>query len=281
MSHHPWGSPSAESGRRSRSLTSIGERIFGGSVVDMDAKQDGRVSEGRVPFSAGSGVLFLPAVRRTDGRIKRDISSCISSSIEKGFRHVTVDEGNQQNSTECKGWLVVRLPPPSPSRVNTHAGGITWSVVSPPVQPLLSAQEFDSTVSSHGDHINMHRVYGNGEYIDLDLRVERMSPLHILFDNRFSVQMDLQLLCDQTLLVSPGPNSTLRVTVSSAGPYSLPFIQIQIRTNMQNTLYKCQWTLSSRNNLPPFGNMDGEDIGILESGEDWVAVRMVRVLDAT
>lgn len=96
VSCRPWGCVAAESGRASRSLNTIASRVF----AEYSAAQK------RVPFSAGSAVLWVP------------------TSLRPG--------GPNEFSTPVHGWLAQRLPPPAAHRVPAHAGLVTFIREPPP-----------------------------------------------------------------------------------------------------------------------------------------------------
>lgn len=78
VSPHPWGSPSAQSNRRSASVTLIADRLWG-------------VGDERRTFSAGGEVMWTPVVLKANGRV------------------VLCREADREG--ERCGWLASRAPP--------------------------------------------------------------------------------------------------------------------------------------------------------------------------
>lgn len=281
-------------------MTMIEQRIFGGSSHGIDDKEGNEMIENRVPFSAGSGVLFVPAVLRADGRIKRDVNvrsndEKVVSPAEVGGLEDTIRTSARTNDkagheVDMTGWLAKRLPPPS-SCAKRHAGVVTWSIVSISARPFQSSSNESETLTSpctglspHASHTNVYHVYKDGETLecDLDLRNEQQLPsLHILFDNRFSIHLDLSLLPDHRIMSIPHSSQPkLRVKMISVGPHCLPSVHVQIGITEQDSLYECRWSLPARYYQPRSESMDGTSGRVLDSGVEWVAVRMLRVLDA-
>lgn len=210
VSPNPWGCVSSEAYRQSNSLELIRHRALSSTPHTGSSSQAGGTSQlttnssMMTPFSAGSEVLWSPAILRPDGRIRLRQKSTVPP---KG----------------TPGWLVHRLPPPSHKRSVHHAGKVTFTV--------------DSGMALHE-----HRVFEEGSVISLRIPIDSVRrKTEVLFDCRFALTIDAGGLA-RTLKRDSSNEGLIKIRLNSHGRYYLPRLSLVSgidNEEMEEVLWAC------------------------------------------